>query len=161
MSAKKQQSDLAQHWVDRCKEIFGKQDLSLGDRIEIETLCALAIELIKSASAYKLRDAGRLVEIRYLERIKKDMPINCTRCQNTGFINLDQIPEGELSKMDYDLVATVPEWIKAHNEHDVSVCDCCGNGDEWYGMPGYHYNRDDPPGKDGHYGYNGGLCECH
>jgi len=24
--------------------------------------------------------------------------------------------------------------------HDVQVCDCCGDGDGWYGIPGEHYN---------------------
>lgn len=68
MSANKQQHDLAIHWQSRCKVIFSNNDISPDDRIEVETLCALAVELIKSASPYRLREAGRLVEIRY--RIK-------------------------------------------------------------------------------------------
>jgi len=36
----------------------------------------------------------------------------------------------------------------------------CGNGDTWYGEPGYHYGVYDPEGRDGPYYYNGGLCEC-
>lgn len=41
------------------------------ERIEIETLlCAIAIELIKSASPYRLREAARIVEIRsYKDRM--------------------------------------------------------------------------------------------
>ena len=52
-------------------------------------------------------------------------------------------------------------WIKANKDHDVQVCDCCGDGEGWYGEPGQHYTREDPPGKGGAYDYNGGLCECH
>jgi len=71
MSANKQQSDMAIHYADRCKEIFSKEFITPDERIEIETLCALGIELIKSASPYKLREAGRLVEIRYLNKDMK------------------------------------------------------------------------------------------
>ena len=77
MSANKQQSNLTIHWADRCKEIFVKDDISPDERIEIETLCALAVELIRSASPYRLREAGRNVEIRYLAKRndKKCTPI--------------------------------------------------------------------------------------
>ena len=37
----------------------------------------------------------------------------------------------------------------------------CGDGDGWYGEPGQHYGAEDPPGKNGAYAYNGGLCKCH
>ena len=60
----------------------------------------------------------------------------CTRCEGTGF-------------------------IENGGECDTAVCDCCGDGEGWYGIPGEHYNSDDPPGEDGLYRYNGGLCECH
>jgi len=43
MSAKQQQADLASYYADRCKEIFGKEVIAADDRIEIETLCAIAI----------------------------------------------------------------------------------------------------------------------
>lgn len=86
----------------------------------------------------------------------------CTRCQNTGFMNLHQIPETDLSAMNDDLVNKVPEWIKAQTEpNDVQVCDCCGDGEVWYGVPGEHYGPQDPSGRNGPYDYNGGLCECH
>ena len=68
MSAKQQQADLASYYADRCKEIFGNELIAADDRIEIETLCALAIELIKNAAPSVVREAGRIVEIRY--RIK-------------------------------------------------------------------------------------------
>lgn len=69
MSAKQQQSDLASYYADRCREIFAKDVMTEGDRIEIETLCAIAIELIKNAAPSVVREAGRIVEIRY--RIKQ------------------------------------------------------------------------------------------
>jgi len=71
MSAIKDQIDTAIHWADRCKSILSKDDITQDDRIELETLCAIAIELIKSASPRKLREAGRIVELRYrLKEIK-------------------------------------------------------------------------------------------
>ncbi len=91
------------------------------------------------------------------------MPINCTRCEGTGFLDFEQFEDitgNCVDDMDHD---DVIKWIKEHEEHDVQVCDCCGNGDggSWYGLPGEHYNNDDPQGNDGPYAYNGGLCECH
>lgn len=88
------------------------------------------------------------------------MPITCTRCEGTGFINLHQIPENDLPP-DNELIDEIPKWIASHSDHDVSVCDCCGDGNYWYGFPGEHYNIDDPQGIRGPYSYNGGLCECH
>lgn len=49
MNAKQQQADLANHYSIRCAEIFAKEVMPADDRIEIETLCAIAIELIKNA----------------------------------------------------------------------------------------------------------------
>ena len=89
------------------------------------------------------------------------MAITCTRCEGTGFLNLCQIPDAERAAMN-DLIAEVAKWIKAHTEpHDVTICDCCSDGENWYGTPGEHYNLSDRPGRDGPYEYNGGLCECH
>ena len=51
--------------------IFSKEIITEEERIEIETLCALAIELIKSASPFRLREAGRLIEIRHLAKKEK------------------------------------------------------------------------------------------
>ena len=82
----------------------------------------------------------------------------CTRCQGTGFLNIHQVPE-EIN-MDLSRVPIL-EWIRTTEGHDVAVCDCCGNGDDWFGEPGEHYTTDDPPGPAGPYAYNGGLCECH
>lgn len=65
MSATKQQRELAEYYVDMCNQVFNKETIEPHERVEIETLCAIAIELIKSASPYRLREAARIVEIRY------------------------------------------------------------------------------------------------
>lgn len=68
MSALKEQIETAIHWADRCKEILSKDVIKPDERVELETLCAIAIELIKSASPSKLREAGRIVELRNLSK---------------------------------------------------------------------------------------------
>lgn len=84
--------------------------------------------------------------------------MTCTRCQQTGFLNAEQIPESVRSKG----VEEVLRWIPDHPDTDVTICDCCGNGeDTWHGEPGQHYTSADPVGRNGPYSYNGGLCECH
>ena len=85
------------------------------------------------------------------------MSMQCTRCSGTGFLNIEQVDE-EITNAGLDAVRT---WLKQNSHHDVSVCDCCGDGEEWYGEPGRHYSADDPSGGGGPYAYNGGLCECH
>lgn len=70
MSAKRQRTELAEYYADQCNRIFASDVISAGDRIEIETLCALAIELIKNAAPSVIREAGRMVEIRsYKEKL--------------------------------------------------------------------------------------------
>ena len=82
------------------------------------------------------------------------MAITCTRCRGTGYLNLDSIDiTGEINIEDKDAVLKLSE--------DISVCDCCGDSEGWYGVPGEHYNSEDPAGHHGPYAYNGGLCECH
>ncbi len=85
--------------------------------------------------------------------------MNCTRCQGTGFLNIEQVPQEIQGKSPDEILA----WVKGWNEpNDISVCDCCGDGEgAWYGVPGEHYSADDPRGSEGPYAYNGGLCECH
>lgn len=83
--------------------------------------------------------------------------INCTRCAGTGFLNIHQLPD-DVDGYDFD---AVDAWWKANTGHDVQPCDCCGDGEGWYGVPGQHYSNEDPRGYDGPYAYNGGLCECH
>ena len=87
----------------------------------------------------------------------------CTRCRNSGFLNIEQVIEDdwELAALSESGDETILAWIKDHPDSDVQVCDCCGDGEEWYGIPGEHYNNEDPPGRNGPYAYNGGLCECH
>jgi len=85
------------------------------------------------------------------------MPLPCTRCENSGFLNLHQLDENILESYDNEEII---EWIRANDNHDVQVCDCCGDGEQWYGNPGEHYTNDDPRGDRGPYSYNGGLCEC-
>jgi hypothetical protein len=83
--------------------------------------------------------------------------MNCTRCKGTGFLNAEQLPpEDDI----FDDFPAILRWISETTGHDVQICDCCGDGDGWYGVPGEHYNNTDPPGRSGPYAYNGGLCEC-
>ncbi|MEE8289757.1 MAG: hypothetical protein V3R25_10135 [Nitrosomonadaceae bacterium] len=86
------------------------------------------------------------------------MPTVCTRCQGTGFLNNDQLPESVTST---DSVEEIAKWCMDNEGHDVEICDCCADGENWHGIAGEHYNHEDPSGKDGPYEYNGGLCECH
>ena len=90
------------------------------------------------------------------------MPTTCTRCDNTGFLNINQIDDSDLKAFEKtpDFHDAVLKWIRSNKGHDVQICDCCGDGECWYGIPGEHYNNEDPRGYDGPYGYNGGLCEC-
>jgi hypothetical protein len=78
----------------------------------------------------------------------------CTRCEGTGFIDWDE--RCELLSLEHSI-----KWILEHPDTDMRVCDCCGDGEHWYGEAGMHYGPDDPPGPYGPYDYNGGLCECH
>ena len=71
---------------------------------------------------------------------------------------MEQMPDGLL---DEGGTPAGLAWIAQHKDTDAQVCDCCGNGEEWYGEPGEHYNSYDPAGHNGPYAYNGGLCECH
>jgi len=83
------------------------------------------------------------------------MGITCTRCQNSGFLNIEQIPEQHIR----DDVELVLAWITEHTDHDVQVCDCCGDGQNHYREPGEHSCCDYGP--HGPYAYNGGLPECY
>lgn len=85
------------------------------------------------------------------------MSITCNHCEGTGFLNLTD--DLATSGMSHD---EIREYVQDRPGYeDVLVCDCCGDGWDWYGIPGEHYNADDPDGPDGPYAYNGGLCECH
>jgi len=91
--------------------------------------------------------------------------MTCTRCENTGFLNLHQVDDETLRRFDETGdVQVIVDWIDSRERlgeppsHDVSVCDCCGNGDVWYGQAGEHDPKDYGP--TGPYAYNGGLPEC-
>lgn len=71
MSAKKQQAELAKKVTAMCEEIFAKEHLSEEDRVDIETLCAMAIELIKHSAPSVVRKAGMNVELRFRLRDKR------------------------------------------------------------------------------------------
>jgi hypothetical protein len=68
----------------------------------------------------------------------------CTRCEGTGFLNLEQLDLETLTAYglteDPQLILT---WIETHPDHDVCMCDCCSDGESWYGLPGEH-DRDNP-----------------
>ena len=85
----------------------------------------------------------------------------CTRCQGTGFLNIEQVDEKTCALSDEKGHEVILEWIKDNENHDVQVCDCCGDGEDWYGEIGCHYMGGDIIGEAGPYAYNGGLCECH
>jgi hypothetical protein len=81
----------------------------------------------------------------------------CNVCKGTGFKNTHQLPERILG-LETDGIL---KWISENDGYDVCVCDCCGDGEVWYGEPGQHYRtRDDQPGRNGPYAYNGGNAEC-
>lgn len=88
----------------------------------------------------------------------------CNVCGGTGFKNLHQIPDKQIDiflNTTGNFINVILAWISSNDNHDVQVCDCCGDGNnKWYGEPGSHYSDDDPIGNDGPYAYNGGLSEC-
>jgi len=85
--------------------------------------------------------------------------MNCTRCEGTGFLNLDQVEDYFLKKFDdTGEEEIILNWIKANDEHDVQICDCCGDNETgWHGVRGEHFNGEENQGV---YDYNGGLPEC-
>ncbi len=91
------------------------------------------------------------------------MAMHCTKCEGTGFLNNEAGPPNNMTKegipeLDHEQLR---QWCLAHPDSDFQVCDCCGDGENWYGTPGEHYNSDDPMGMHGPYASNGGLCKCH
>ena len=73
------------------------------------------------------------------------MSLTCTRCESTGFINISQVDDATLKLFDeIGDHGIILAWIDEHENHDVQVCDCCGDGEGWYSTPGEHYNSEDP-----------------
>lgn len=97
----------------------------------------------------------------------------CTRCSGTGFLNLEHVDADVIEQFEatgnHQLIL---DWIDEREAamirvggscycsaypqavpcrycelyHDVSVCDCCGDSEEWYGVPGEHdLNQKDVP----------------
>ena len=90
------------------------------------------------------------------------MGLNCTRCEGTGFLNIEQVPENIIKEHEETgLFIVIEKWIASNDDHDACICDCCGDTHGWHGIPGEHYNSDGQQGDRGPYAYNGGLCECH
>lgn len=85
--------------------------------------------------------------------------MTCNRCEGTSFLNIHQLPR-EIRALEGDAWhRAVLQWIIEHSNHDVQICDCCGDGESWYGKPGEHDPADF--GEYGPYAYNGGLPECY
>ena len=61
--------------------------------------------------------------------------MTCTRCEGTGFLNLHQLDDDDICDSG---VETILSWIDQNDNHDVCICDCCGDGDGWFGEPGEH-----------------------
>lgn len=87
--------------------------------------------------------------------------MRCNVCQGTGFVNLHQIPETVFDTFSENYFTDVLLWIKENPNYEVAVCDCCGDNESWYGIPGQHYSSLDPSGTQGVYAYNGGYAKCH
>jgi len=87
------------------------------------------------------------------------MSTTCTRCDGSGFLNLEQIDDPLVHEGGRE---AIQRWISENpTGNDVQACDCCADDSGvWYGIPGEHYNSEDPRGMNGPYAYNGGLCEC-
>lgn len=95
---------------------------------------------------------------RHSKEAESHRGMHCTRCESTGFLNIHQLPsslqEG-LTPHDVPYLhshftiqltggewrETVLKWIENNQDHDVQVCDCCGNGEVWWGEPGQHDRR--------------------
>lgn len=94
------------------------------------------------------------------------MAQRCDPCGGIGFVNTEQLDELIPGWREMSPKALQATLRTIHEPHDVFPCACCGSGDvdvifPWHGVPGEHYNDDDPRGPHGPYVYNGGLCECH
>jgi len=60
----------------------------------------------------------------------------CTRCDNTGWLNIEQLPDN-IDGYNYEIVS---EWVHNNENHDITECDCCGDCE----VPGEHGINDNP-----------------
>ena len=61
----------------------------------------------------------------------------CTRCDGTGFLNIVKVDEKTLKTYASNHnINVILEWINKNKDHNVSICDCCGNGLDWHWIPG-------------------------
>lgn len=93
----------------------------------------------------------------YFNAYQGGILMHCTRCEGTGFLNLFQLEDiqGGPDINDFD---SILKWLQneSNHDHDVTPCDCCGDGTGWYGQPGEHFCGESMDC----YQYNGGLPEC-
>ena len=95
--------------------------------------------------------------------------MNCTRCDGTGFLNLFQVDTETLNKFDETGdINVILDWIIDRDEiakqpctcsdlsvfdnaiscssclaqHNVQICDCCGDSYGWFNTPGQHEVHD-------------------
>lgn len=71
--------------------------------------------------------------------------MNCNPCEGTGFQNIEQVPPEIHADaiLAGDFHTAILGWMATTAEpHDVEVCDCCGDGETWYGTPGEHHDSD-------------------
>lgn len=80
----------------------------------------------------------------------------CTRCDGSGFLNINQVPSDIVSKGTDEIVRWLEDCISRRQTygcschisapcsicveclHDVVLCDCCSDGENWYTAPGEH-----------------------
>ena len=77
------------------------------------------------------------------------MSKHCTRCGGCGFLNIELVPIGVIILANEgvsEFHEVISGWLADADVTAVSVCDCCGNGENWHGTPGEHYNDEDPRG---------------
>ena len=71
--------------------------------------------------------------------------MTCNRCGGSGMLNHNQIVQ-HWPWLDGDparaLAALEEAGLQLGVDHDVQVCDCCGDGENWHGVPGQHDNDD-------------------
>lgn len=68
--------------------------------------------------------------------------MSCGPCEGTGFVNLHQVSSQDLDAAEHSpdgFIAAMQRWMEAHEDHDVAVCGCCGDGrGGWPDWPGEH-----------------------